>query len=61
MKLFDLATWASVVILVVGATVIFLWFLRDAGKVLRGDGGARAEGREESGESGEKGEPAGHS
>jgi hypothetical protein len=37
-KLFDLATWVSAVILVVGSLVIFLWFLKDAGKVLRGEG-----------------------
>ena len=36
MRLFDLATWTSVVILIVGATLVFLWFLKDAGKVLRG-------------------------
>ena len=38
MRPFDLATWTSVIILVAGALVIFVWFLRDAGKVLRGDG-----------------------
>jgi len=38
MRPFDLATWTSVVILVLGSSGIFLWFLKDAGKVLRGDG-----------------------
>ena len=36
MRPFDLMTWASIVILVVGSSLIFIWFLRDAGSVLRG-------------------------
>ncbi len=39
MRPFDLMTWASIVILVVGSSLIFIWFLRDAGSVLRGSGG----------------------
>lgn len=46
MKLFDLATWVSAVILVVGSLVIFLWFLKDAGKVLRGGNGPDPDRRE---------------
>ena len=37
MRLFDLATWVAAVILVLGSSVVFVWFLRDAGKVLRGE------------------------
>ncbi len=33
---FDLATWIAAAILVVGSLLVFLWFLRDAGKVLKG-------------------------
>lgn len=36
MKPFDVMTWASIVILVVGSSLIFIWFLKDAGSVLRG-------------------------
>jgi len=38
MKLFDMATWAAIVILVLGSSVVFLWFLRDARKILNGEG-----------------------
>lgn len=38
MRLFDLMTWTSILILVVGSSAVFLWFLRDAGGVLRGSG-----------------------
>jgi hypothetical protein len=37
MRPFDLATWASIGILVVGSLAVFLWFLKDAKSVLRGD------------------------
>jgi hypothetical protein len=36
MRAFDLATWVAAAILVVGSSLVFLWFMRDAGKVLRG-------------------------
>lgn len=36
MRAFDLMSWASIVILLVGSVLVFLWFLTDAGKVLRG-------------------------
>ncbi|MFH1764903.1 MAG: hypothetical protein ABIF09_11990 [Gemmatimonadota bacterium] len=39
MRLFDLATWTAVVILVLGSSAVFIWFLKDAGKILRGDEG----------------------
>jgi hypothetical protein len=38
MNLFDLTTWVSVVILIGGSLAVFVWFLMDAGKVLRGSG-----------------------
>jgi hypothetical protein len=34
---FDLATWASIAILVVGSLAVFVWFLKDAGTVLKGE------------------------
>ena len=37
MRPFDLTTWASIAILVVGSIAVFVWFLKDAGEVLRGD------------------------
>lgn len=37
MRLFDLTTWASIAILVVGSMAVFVWFLKDAGEVLRGN------------------------
>jgi hypothetical protein len=49
MRPFDLATWTSVIILVAGALVIFVWFLRDARKVLRGDSTLEADGRDPDG------------
>jgi hypothetical protein len=49
MRPFDLATWTSVIILVAGALLIFVWFLRDAGKVLRGDGTLEADERDPNG------------
>jgi hypothetical protein len=53
MKLFDMATWTAVVILVLGSSAVFVWFLKDAGKVLKGHGMPPA------GPPGEKGEPEG--
>jgi TRAP-type C4-dicarboxylate transport system permease small subunit len=47
MRPFDVATWTAIVILVVGSSGIFLWFLKDAGRVLRGDDSAAQEDREE--------------
>ncbi len=44
MRPFDLATWAAIVILVLGSLAIFLWFLKDAGRVLRGEGKAPPRG-----------------
>jgi TRAP-type C4-dicarboxylate transport system permease small subunit len=35
MRPFDLANWIAAAILVIGSSLVFLWFLRDAGKVLR--------------------------
>ena len=56
MRLFDLATWVSAAILVVGSLVIFLWFLKDAGKILRGETGPAPErGEAEPGDSDRKG------
>lgn len=46
MRLFDLATWAAIVILVLGSLAVFAWFLKDAGKVLRGEGRGPEEPRE---------------
>ncbi len=43
MKPFDIMTWASIVILMVGSSFVFLWFLRDAGDVLRGPDEASVE------------------
>jgi hypothetical protein len=37
MKLFDAMTWLAIVILIPGALAIFVWFLRDARRVLRSD------------------------
>ena len=37
MRAFDLATWVAIIILVLGSSAVFAWFLKDAGKVLRGD------------------------
>jgi len=45
-KPFDLATWAAIVILVLGSLAVFAWFLKDAGKVLRGEGRGPEEPRE---------------
>jgi hypothetical protein len=48
MRLFDLTTWVSIAILVVGSVAVFLWFLKDAGEVLRGQEDSR-EGSQERG------------
>ncbi|MFH1763853.1 MAG: hypothetical protein ABIF09_06650 [Gemmatimonadota bacterium] len=39
MRLFDLATWTAIVILVLGSSAVFIWFLKDAGQVLTGEKG----------------------
>jgi len=54
MRLFDLVTWVAVVILVVGSSGIFVWFLKDAGKVLRGNGTTAPRNLEEPSEELEK-------
>jgi O-antigen/teichoic acid export membrane protein len=35
MTIYDLGTWAAVVVLIVGAAVVFGFFLRDARRILR--------------------------
>ena len=41
------ATWAAIVILVVGSSAIFVWFLFDAKELLRGPGGDDESGEAE--------------
>jgi len=35
MTIYDIGTWAAVVVLTIGAGVVFVFFLRDAGRILR--------------------------
>ena len=46
MSVLDLATWLSIVVLVVGSTVVFVWFLAD---VLRPSRGSRGTGASDEG------------
>lgn len=41
MNLWDLFTWICVVVLAVGSVVIFGFFLRDLGGILKGGGGKK--------------------
>lgn len=35
MSVLSVATWTAICVLVVGSIAVFIWFLRDAGTVLR--------------------------